>query len=113
MLTVLGDNALTLASSGDSYSGPTTVAAGATLNLDDYNLTTATLTGSGTVNLGPNTLTVANTASSATDSFTGTIEGSGGLVVNDSAPTCLSLTARTLLPGRQPSPPARSTWRAH
>ena len=83
-LTVLGDNALTLASSGDSYSGPTTVAAGATLNLDDYNLTTATLTGSGTVNLGPNTLTVANTASSATDSFTGTIEGSGGLVVNDS-----------------------------
>ena len=62
---------------------------GGSLDMDGNNLTVASLTGSGTVNLRAGTLTVADTAN---DTLSGTIEGSGGLATTGSATLTLSGT---------------------
>lgn len=54
-----------------------TVASGATLNLNSFNQNVASINGSGNVTLGSGTLTVGGT--NATNTFSGTISGTGGL----------------------------------
>ncbi len=93
-LAVLGDNSLTLAPTGgvNSYTGGTTIAAGATLvagssgaipsgplnvngtlDLAGSNLTATSLNGNGEIDLGAATLTVGGATSPGT--FSGTIDG--------------------------------------
>jgi fibronectin-binding autotransporter adhesin len=68
---------------GDTGSSSVTVDSGATLSLNNFNITVGTLAGAGTVSLGTGTLTLAN--SSGETFFSGTISGTGtgGLTANE------------------------------
>ena len=109
-LTVLDDNCLILCAA-NTYGGPTTVAAGATLyvgeghalpansalvidgnlNLNNYDATTPSLTGDGTLDLGAGTLTVGD-GSASPGTFSGEIDGSGGVTVSVAAGATFTLS---------------------